>query len=238
MQPFTQYESMKAIGLTKYLPINNPESLVDLQVARPEPRDRDLLVRVEAISVNPVDTKIRARKSDVEKEPRILGWDAAGTVEATGAAAKLFRLGDAVYYAGSISRPGTNSEFHLVDERIAGRKPANLSFAEAAGLPLTSITAWEAIFDRLGVDQFGSDGGKSILIIGGAGGVGSIGIQLAKLAGLRVFATASRPETRDWCEKMGADYVLDHREPFKPEMEHLGNPEVDFIANFVNTDAY
>ena len=229
---------MKAVGLTKYLPINNPESLVDLQVATPAPSDRDLLVRVEAVSVNPVDTKIRAPKSDVEKEPRILGWDAAGTVEATGPAAKLFRLGDAVYYAGSISRPGTNSEFHLVDERIAGRKPANLSFAEAAGLPLTSITAWEAIFDRLGVDQFGSDGGKSILIIGGAGGVGSIGIQLAKLAGLRVFATASRPETRDWCEKMGADYVLDHREPLKPKMEHLGNAEVDFIANFVNTDAY
>jgi NADPH:quinone reductase len=118
---------MKAVGLTKYLPINNPESLVDLQVATPAPSDRDLLVRVEAASVNPVDTKIRASKSDMEKEPRILGWDAAGTVEATGPAAKLFRLGDAVYYAGSISRPGTNSEFHLVDERIAGRKPANLS---------------------------------------------------------------------------------------------------------------
>src|ERR1700722_16566355 len=157
---------MKAVGMTKYLPINNPESLVDLQVARPAPSDRDLLVRVEAVSVNPVDTKIRAPKSDVEKESRILGWDAAGTVEATGPAAKLFQLGDAVYYAGSISRPGTNSEFHLVDERIAGRKPANLSFAEAAGLPLTSITAWGASFSRLCIEQFGSDMGHSILIIG------------------------------------------------------------------------
>jgi zinc-binding alcohol dehydrogenase family protein len=169
---------MKAVGLTKYLPISDSESLVDLELAVPEPSGRDLLVKVEAVSVNPVDTKIRMSKSDVEKEPRILGWDAAGTVEAIGALAKLFRPGDAVYYAGSILRPGANSEFHLVDERIAGRKPANLSFAQAAGLPLTSITAWEAIFDRLGIDQFGSDGGKSILIIGGAGGVGSIGIQL------------------------------------------------------------
>jgi NADPH2:quinone reductase len=229
---------MKAVGLTKYLPINDSEALKDIEIPVPEPRDRDLLVKVEAVSVNPVDTKIRAPKPEIEKEPRILGWDAAGIVEAAGPSVKLFRPGDPVYYAGSIIRPGTNSEFHLVDERIVGRKPANLSFAEAAGLPLTSITAWEAIFDRLGIDQYGSDGGKSILLIGGAGGVGSIGIQLAKLAGLKVFTTASRQETRDWCEKMGADHVLDHREPLKPKLERLGNADVDFIANFANTEAY
>ena len=229
---------MKAVGLKKYLPINDSEALKDIEIPVPEPRDRDLLVKVEAVSVNPVDTKIRAPKPEIEKEPRILGWDAAGIVEAAGPSVKLFRPGDPVYYAGSIIRPGTNSEFHLVDERIVGRKPANLSFAEAAGLPLTSITAWEAIFDRLGIDQYGSDGGKSILLIGGAGGVGSIGIQLAKLAGLKVFTTASRQETRDWCEKMGADHVLDHREPLKPKLERLGNADVDFIANFANTEAY
>jgi NADPH2:quinone reductase len=229
---------MKAVGLTKYLPINDSEALIDIEIPVPEPGDRDLLVKVEAVSVNPVDTKIRAPKPEVEKEPRILGWDAAGIVEAAGPSVKLFRPGDPVYYAGSIIRPGTDSEFHLVDERIVGKKPANLSFAEAAGLPLTSITAWEAIFDRLGIDQYGSDGGKSILLIGGAGGVGSIGIQLAKLAGLKVFTTASRQETRDWCQKMGADHVLDHREPLKPRLERLGNADIDFIANFVNTEAY
>jgi zinc-binding alcohol dehydrogenase family protein len=229
---------MKAVGLRKYLPIANPESLIDLEIPKPELGPHDLLVRVEAISINPVDTKVRAPKPKEETDPRVLGWDAAGVVEATGSLVTLFRPGDEVYYAGSILRPGTNSEFHLVDERIVGQKPGKLSFSEAAAFPLTTITAWEALFDRLAIDRFGADGGKSLLIIGGAGGVGSIGIQLAKLAGLRIITTASRPETREWCLKLGADQVIDHREPLKSSLAKFGIEDVCFIANFVDTDAY
>jgi len=229
---------MKAVGLRRYLPIADPESLIDLEIPKPEPGPRDLLVRVEAISVNPVDTKVRAPKPKEEVEPRVLGWDAAGVVEATGSSVTLFRPGDEVYYSGSILRQGTNSEFHLVDERIVGQKPAKLSFAQAAALPLTTITAWEALFDRLGIDRFGADGGQSLLIIGGAGGVGSIGIQLAKLAGLKITATASRLATRDWCLKLGADHIIDHRNPLKASLTEIGIEDVCFIANFVDTDLY
>ncbi|MBZ0111136.1 MAG: alcohol dehydrogenase catalytic domain-containing protein, partial [Thermoanaerobaculia bacterium] len=157
---------MKAIGLEKYLPITNTRSLLDLEIPKPEPGGRDLLVSVKAISVNPVDTKIRAPKDGVEDPPRILGWDAAGVVESVGADVSLFAPGDEVFYAGSITRPGTNSEFHLVDERIVGHKPKILSFAEAAALPLTSITAWEALFDRMGISRDGASAGKSLLVIG------------------------------------------------------------------------
>lgn len=229
---------MQAVALTRYLPISDSDSLFDIELAKPVAATRDLLVRVEAISVNPVDAKVRAPKSGVESQPRVLGWDAAGVVQAVGPAVSLFSPGDEVYYAGDITRPGSNSEFQLVDERIVGRKPATLSFAEAAALPLTSITAWEALVDRLGIDFASDNRAKSILIIGGAGGVGSIAIQLAKLAGLVVFTTASRPESRKWVLDLGADHVLDHRDSLPEQFMALGQRGVDFIANFNNTDAY
>lgn len=230
---------MKAVALNRYLPIDDPHALVDVDLIKPVPGPRDLLVHVEAVSVNPVDTKVRRSKlGQAEDQPRVLGWDAAGVVKAIGSQVSLFRPGDEVYYAGSITRPGANSEFHCVDERIVGNKPANLTFAEAAALPLTAITAWEALFDRLGIDDSGAFRGRSILIIGGAGGVGSIGIQLAKLVGLTVVATASRAETRAWCTTMGADHVVDHTRPLPAQLAGLGITEVDYIANFANTDAY
>jgi len=230
---------MKAIGLTRYLPIDNPESLVDVEVAKPQPAGHDILVKVEAISVNPVDTKVRAPKDTVEKAPRVLGWDAAGTVEAVGPDVTLFKPGDAVFYAGSITRPGANSEFHLVDERIVGRKPATLDYGHAAALPLTAITAWEALFDRLGVSPQGGDAGKTVLIVGGAGGVGSIGIQLAKqLAKLTVIATASRPESAKWARELGADHIVDHFGDMPEQLKSLGFAEVDYVLIFNDTDRH
>jgi NADPH:quinone reductase len=223
---------MKAVGLYKYLPIEHPESLIDVEVPKPEAHGRDLLVRVKAVSVNPVDTKVRSPKDKVEAEPKILGWDAAGVVEAVGGEVSLFKAGDEVYYAGSIVRQGCDAEVHLVDERIAGRKPRRLSFEEAAAMPLTTITAWEALFDRLGVPRAASSD-RSVLIIGGAGGVGSIAIQIAKqVAGLRVIATASREETSAWCRELGADEVIDHRLPFLQELRRIGHGEVDSILCF------
>ena len=229
---------MKAIGLYRYLPIDHPESLLDLEIETPKATGRDLLVEVKAISVNPVDTKRRAPKDLVETTPKILGWDAAGVVKAAGPEAKLFKPGDAVFYAGSVIRPGANCEFHLVDERIVGRKPANLSFAEAAALPLTTITAWELMFDRMGISKTGEHAGRSVLILGGAGGVGSIAIQLAKkLAQLKVIATASRPESIAWAKGLGADATVDHTKPLPEQMAALGTPEVDYLLCFTNTDA-
>jgi NADPH2:quinone reductase len=211
-------------------PIENPESLVEVDIPQPEPTGRDLRVRVKAVSVNPVDYKVRGREVDEALAPRILGWDVAGIVEAVGNEASLFKVGDAVFYAGDITRPGGNSEFHLVDERIVGRKPTSLSFEEAAAMPLTAITAWEALFDRLGIDPSADNSKKSILIIGGAGGVGSIAIQLAKrVAGLQVIATASRPETTRWCINMGADHTINHHQPFQAQFSALGLAEVDYI---------
>jgi zinc-binding alcohol dehydrogenase family protein len=229
---------MKAVALTRYLPITDPESLFNVDLPKPQAAGRDLLVRVEAVSVNPVDTKVRAPKPDVEKTPRVLGWDAAGVVESVGPNVTSFRPGDDVFYAGDITRPGTNSEYHLVDGRIVGHKPSSLSFAEAAALPLTSITAWETLFERLGVDRDADNSDRTLLILGGAGGVGSIAIQLAKWSGLIVIATASRPETQDWVKGLGADHVVDHRQPLPPQLAAIGHNEVNFIANFNNTDAY
>jgi zinc-binding alcohol dehydrogenase family protein len=229
---------MKAVGLTRYLPITDPESLRDLDLPKPVPGNHDLLVRIEAVSVNPVDIKVRAPKPKIESAPRVLGWDAAGVVEQVGPEVTLFRPGDEVYYSGSIIRPGTNCEYHLVDERIVGSKPASLSFAQAGALPLTTITAWETFFDRLLIDRKRANAGQLLLIIGGAGGVGSIGIQIAKFAGLKVIATASRNETRQWCRNLGADYVIDHRQPLQTELERIGVAAVDYIANFSNTDLY
>ncbi|EIQ01141.1 zinc-binding alcohol dehydrogenase family protein [Opitutaceae bacterium TAV1] len=230
---------MKAVALTRYLPVTDPASLADMELPDPVATGRDLLVRIEAISVNPVDTKVRSSRPGVtEPEPRVLGWDAAGIVAATGPDATLFKVGDAVWYAGSITRPGANSELHLVDERIVGRKPQTLSFAEAAALPLTALTAWEALFERLGIDRAGAQRGRSLLMIGGAGGVGSIAIQLACLAGLDVIATASRPETQAWVRELGAQHVIDHRQPLRPQLEAAGFGHVDYIANFADTDRY
>jgi zinc-binding alcohol dehydrogenase family protein len=232
---------MKAVGLYKYLPIDHPESLLDVEVPKPEARGRDLLVRVRAVSVNPVDTKVRAPKDKVETEPKILGWDAAGTVEAVGEEVSLFQPGDEVYYAGSITRPGCDAEYHLVDERIAAHKPQRLSFAEAAAMPLTTITAWEALFDRMGVSPWKDPGqaGRSLLVIGGAGGVGSIAIQIARqVAGLSVVATASRPETAAWCRELGADEVIDHREPLPEGLRKAGAGEVDYIFCCNSLEAY
>lgn len=223
---------MKAVALTRYLPVSDPQAFLDVELAKPKPTGRDILVAVKAVAVNPVDVKVRAPKDKVEKEPRVIGYDAAGVVEAVGPDAKLFRPGDEVYYAGDITRPGTNQEFHLVDERIVGRKPKKLSFAEAAALPLTTITAYEAFFDRLRIDRDGKSKGQSILIIGGAGGVGSIGIQLAKRAGLVVIATASRPETIAWVKALGADHVVSHRGDLVAQVRALGFHHVDHVAIF------
>lgn len=230
---------MKAIGLTRYLPISNPEALIDIELDKPAPTGRDLLVKIEAIAVNPVDTKVRAPKDKIEETPRVLGWDAAGVVEAVGPEASLFRPGDAVYYAGSITRQGANSEFHLVDERIVGAKPNSLDFTHAAALPLTTITAWEALFERLGVSPEGADEGKSVLIVGGAGGVGSIGIQLAKkVAKLTVIATASRPESAKWATALGADHIVNHFDDIPKQLQAAGFAEVDYVLIFNDTDKH
>jgi len=229
---------MKAVGLTQYLPIDNQNSLLDVEVPKPTAKGKDLLVQVKAISVNPVDTKVRAPKDKVESEPRILGWDGAGVVVEVGEQVTEFQVGDEVYYAGDITRPGSNSEFQLIDSRIVGRKPKNLDFASAAAFPLTSITAWEALFERLNIDKEGADAGKSILIINGAGGVGSIAIQLAKLAKLNVIATASRSETIAWCQKLGADEVVNHRNNLAEEIEKIGYQNVDYILCLNDTDGH
>ncbi len=230
---------MKAIGYYKSLPIADAQSLLDVDVPAPEPHGRDLRVSVRAISVNPVDTKMRMRSTPAEGSVAVLGWDVAGIVDATGPDATLFKPGDEVYYAGAIDRPGANAQLHLVDERIVGRKPKSLSFTEAAALPLTSITAWELLFDRLAVRPGKSPDNRTLLIVGGAGGVGSILIQLARrLTGLTVLATASRPETRQWCLDLGAHAVIDHSKPLRAQIEALGLPPVALIASLTNTDTH
>ncbi|CAP43783.1 zinc-binding alcohol dehydrogenase family protein [Bordetella petrii] len=223
---------MKAVALTRYLPVSDPDAFLDVDLPKPVPQGRDILVAVKAVAVNPVDVKVRAPKDKVEAEPRVIGYDASGVVEAVGPQATLFKPGDEVYYAGDITRAGTNQEFHLVDERIVGHKPRTLSHAEAAALPLTTITAYEAFFDRLRIDRDGADRGRSILIVGGAGGVGSIGIQLARRAGLTVIATASRPETIAWVKELGADHVVNHRQDLAPQVRAAGFEYVDYVAIF------
>ena len=223
---------MKAVGLKHYLPIEDPDSFLDINLDKPDPIGNDILVAIKAIAVNPVDAKVRAPKAGVEDPPRVLGYDASGVVESVGSAVTLFKPGDEVYYAGDISRSGTNAEFHLVDERIVGCKPRSLSHAEAAALPLTTITAWESFFDRLGIDPDGADNGQSLLIIGAGGGVGSIGIQLARQAGLIVIATASREETADWVRQLGADHVINHHDDMVAQVHKLGMEHVDHVAIF------
>ncbi len=223
---------MKAIGCTKP-GASTRGALVELDVDRPRPGPNDLVVEVRGVSVNPVDLKVRARMKPGEG-PRILGFDAAGIVSEVGSAVGRFAPGDEVFYAGDITRPGTNAQFHAVDERIVGRKPSSLAFADAAAMPLTSITAWEILFDSFGLDE-GDGVDEALLIVGGAGGVGSILIQLAKkLTSLTVIASASRAETRRWVEKMGADHVVDHRKPLDEEMKELGMAP-RYIASLTHT---
>ena len=229
---------MRAVGLYQHLPIDKPESLIDLDLPEPEPTGRDLLIRVEAVSVNPVDTKVRAPGKPARTTPLVLGWDAAGVVDAVGQDVSLFKPGDQVFYAGDITRPGSNSQYQLVDERIVGRRPRSVTAEEAAALPLVSITAYEALFERLGIDIQGRSGGHSLLVIGGAGGVGSMAIQLAKIARLTVFATASRSDSTAWVKQLGADHVLDHRQSLPPQLEAAGRKTVDYILNCADTDRY
>src|SRR6266568_7104381 len=230
---------MKAVGYYRSLPIDQDEALIDLDVAKPAPTGRDLLVKIEAVSVNPVDVKTRMRAAGAEGKPKILGYDGAGTVAEMGPDCRLFKPGDTVFYAGSNIRQGTNQEFHLVDERIVGTMPKSLSFAQAAALPLTSITAWEMLFDRLEIRIGKTANAGAILIVGGAGGVGSIAIQLARrLTGLTVVTTASRPETRQWCLDLGAHHVIDHRQRLVDQMAALGMTSVEYIFSITNTDQH
>ncbi len=228
---------MKAVAYTHSRPIGDADALIDVDLPDPSARHHDLLIEVKAISVNPVDTKVRMR-ADPAGEPKVLGWDASGIVRALGPQATHFAIGDAVYYAGSIARPGCNSALHLVDARIVGRKPRTLSFAEAAALPLTAITAWEMLFDRLAIPR-GTTVPGTLLIIGGAGGVGSIAIQLARvLTGLQVIATASRKETQDWCRSLGAHHVIDHSGDMAAQLAALGIRAADYIFSTNATDQH
>ncbi|MCD2514465.1 zinc-binding alcohol dehydrogenase family protein [Comamonas endophytica] len=231
---------MKAIGYRTPGPIDQPGALLDITLPDPVARGRDLLVEVKAISVNPVDTKVRRSAApDAGQDYKVLGWDASGIVKAVGPEVTLFQPGDRVWYAGSIVRQGTNSELHLVDERIVGHAPESLDFAQAAALPLTAITAWEMLFDRLGVAPGKQPDGRTLLIIGAAGGVGSILTQLAaRLTNLTVIATASRPETQAWVRELGAHHVIDHRQPLAEELRRIGFPSVDLIASLTQTESH
>ena len=228
---------MKAVGFTKSLPIGESESFIDFETDKPVPGKRDLLVKIKAISVNPVDYKVRqsAAKDEELDEPKIIGWDASGIVEEVGSEVSLFKKGDEVFYSGDIQKPGCYAEYQTIDERIVAGKPQNVSWEEAAALPLTSLTAWECIFDRMHIQE--NEGKKkSILVIGGAGGVGSIAIQiLKKLTQMKVIATASRDATEDWCKKMGADLVVNHKD-LKENMKDHGS--VDYILNFADTSGH
>lgn len=227
---------MKAVAYRIPGDIARDDALVDVTLDDPHPSGRDVLVRVEAVSANPADYKIRSGVSPEPGQWKVLGWDAVGTVAATGEAVTKFRPGDRVWYAGSMIRPGTNSELHLVDERIVSLAPASLSNAEAAALPLTAITAWEALFDRLDVRKPVPGAANAVLVIGGAGGVGSIAIQLVRaFTGLTVIATASRPETREWVKQLGAHHVIDHREPLAAQVEALGIGAPGFVFSTTQT---
>ncbi len=234
---------MKAIGYIKSLPIDDADSLIDIELPQPKASGHDLLVKVKAIAVNPVDYKIRQNVAPQDGKHKVIGWDAVGEVVATGEAVTQFKPGDVVYYAGDLNRSGSNAEYQLVDERIVGFKPKSLSDAEAAALPLTTITAWEILFEHLALQQCtpgAKDKSKEVLlVIGAAGGVGSILIQIAKaITGATIIATASRPSSQAWVKKLGADYVIDHSKPLQPQIEALGIAQVTHIASLNGTEAY
>ncbi|AZD33502.1 Bifunctional protein: zinc-containing alcohol dehydrogenase [Pseudomonas chlororaphis subsp. aurantiaca] len=230
---------MKAIAYYASLPINDPLSLQDIELPEPVAGPRDLLVEVKAISVNPVDTKVRQNVQPEGGAAKVLGWDVAGVVKAVGSDTSLFKAGDKVFYAGSIARAGGNSELHVVDERIVGHMPKSLGFAEAAALPLTAITAWELLFERLQIAEGQADRQQSLLIVGAAGGVGSILTQLAsQLTALKVIGTASRAETQDWVRELGADLVIDHSQPLSQELKKAGQASVTHVASLTQTDAH
>jgi zinc-binding alcohol dehydrogenase family protein len=228
---------MKAVAYYEPKAITESDSLIDVELPEPTAGERDLIVHVHAISVNPVDTKVRKSRKAEGGQPVVLGWDATGVVKSVGSKVTMFKPGDRVWYAGNLIRPGTNSEYHAVDERIVGRMPKTLEFADAAALPLTSITAWELLFDRLEVPTEKDSQSGSLMIVGAAGGVGSIMIQLArKLTGLTVIATASRPETQAWVKELGAHHTIDHTKPLAEELKRIGIPEVEYIASLNQTD--
>lgn len=230
---------MKAVAYQYALPIDDPASLQDVELPDPTPGPHDLLVAVKAIAVNPVDTKVRASTSPPAGEWKVLGWDAVGTVQAVGPAVSMFRPGDRVWYAGAIQRQGTNAELHLVDERIAALAPQTLGDAQAAALPLTAITAWELLFDRLAVPRGTAAEGQSLLVIGAAGGVGSILVQLARqLTGLQVIGTASRQETAQWVTDLGAHQVLDHARPLAEEIRRAGLPAPTHVVSLTQTASH
>lgn len=230
---------MKAIGYQNPGSIDRDDALVDIELDKPVAKGRDLLVAVEAISVNPVDTKVRHSAAPEAGQWKVLGWDVAGRVVEVGEQVSRFKPGDEVFYAGSIVRPGANSEFHLVDERIVGHKPKRLSNAEAAALPLTAITAWEMLFHRLDINKPVPGAANAMLIIGGAGGVGSIAIQLVRaLTNVMVIATASRPETREWVEELGAHHVIDHSKPMADQIAALGIGAPAFVFSTTQTDRH
>jgi zinc-binding alcohol dehydrogenase family protein len=231
---------MKAVGYYEPLAITDPKALIDIELPEPQPGERDLVVEVRAVSVNPVDTKVRKSRKAEGKVPVVLGWDATGVVRSVGPKVTLFKPGDRVWYAGTLMRPGTNSELHAVDERIVGRMPDSIDFASAASLPLTAVTAWEMLFDRLQVPTLGGTAtGGALLIIGAAGGVGSIMVQLArKLTGLTVIGTASRLETQQWVKNLGAHHVIDHSKPLAAEMARAGIREAQYVASLTHTDQH
>lgn len=230
---------MKAIAYYHSLPITDPQSLQDIELPEPVAGPRDLLVEVKAISVNPVDTKVRQNVQPESGAAKVLGWDVAGVVKAVGSEVTLFKAGDMVFYAGSIARAGGNSERHVVDERIVGHMPKTLGFADAAALPLTAITAWELLFERLRIQEGQDDQGQSLLIVGAAGGVGSILTQLAhQLTGLKVIGTASRAQTQEWVRSLGADLVIDHSRPLSEVLKEAGQPQVTHVASLTQTDQH
>jgi len=231
---------MKAVGYQQSLAASDVMALQDITLPQPVATGRDILVRVEAVSVNPVDTKVRRRVSPETGQYKVLGWDAAGEVVAVGDEVSLFKTGDRVYYAGSLTRPGSNSEYQLVDERIVALMPDNLNFAEAAALPLTAITAWELLFDRLEIQQASLKHPMPVLLVtGAAGGVGSILLQLARqLTTVTIIATASRPESQQWVSELGAHYVLDHSQPLLPQLQALDITSVSHVASLTHTDQH
>ncbi len=230
---------MRAVGYQQSLPIDQDASLIDVDLPRPEPGPRDLLVEIKAVSLNPVDTKVRMRAQPEPGGVKVLGFDAAGIVRDVGKDVSLFKAGDEVFYAGAITRQGTNAEFHVVDERLVGTKPKSLKFEEAAALPLTTLTAWETLFDRLEVKRPVKGAANAILIVGAAGGVGSIATQLARqLTDLTVIATASRPDTQAWVKELGAHYAIDHSKPLAAQVEALGIGAPAFVFSITHTETH